>query len=106
MPKDQNRMEINICLELLRVLFSFLNFYDCILVHFTFRIWLWVKDPTDDDTSPFNWSRDSIYGATFLMGAGGATVLVISQSMIAYLIGQYTVRLCSVIYRVEFSVPT
>jgi len=72
----------------------------------TFRIWLWVKDPTDDDTSPFNWSRDSIYGATFLMGAGGATVLVISQSMIAYLIGQYAVRLCSVIYRVEFSVPT
>ena len=52
-----------------------------------------MKDPTDDSTSQFNWSRDSVYGANILLGIGGAVVLVISMSMIAYLVGSYTVSL-------------
>ena len=55
------------------------------------RIWFWVKDPTDDNVSGFNWDRDSIYLATVLLGAGGATVLVISMARIAYLVGKHTV---------------
>ena len=58
------------------------------------RIWFWIKDPTDDHTSSFNWSRDNVYGAMVLLGAGGATVLVISMAMIAYLVGKHTVSVC------------
>ena len=50
-----------------------------------------MKDPTDDPVSKFNWSRDSIYGATILLGAGGAIVLVMSMAKIAYLVGPYRV---------------
>ena len=50
-----------------------------------------MKDPTDDPHSKFNWSRDSIYGAIVLLGAGGAIVLVITLAMVPYLIGPYTV---------------
>ena len=57
------------------------------------RIWFWVKAPTNDPTSPFNLSRDSIYGATILLGAGGAALLVLSMSMIAYTVGDFTVSL-------------
>ena len=35
-----------------------------------------------------------VYGATFLVGAGGATVLVTSLSMVADLIGGATVSPC------------
>lgn len=55
------------------------------------RIWFWVKDPTDDHKSNFNWSRDNIYGAAVLLGAGSATCLVMSLSYISYAVGEYTV---------------
>lgn len=61
------------------------------------RIWFWVKDPTDDSTSHFNFYRDSIYGATMLLGAGGATVLVISMAKIAYLVGDYSVSIVDIV---------
>ena len=57
------------------------------------RIWFWVKDPTDDSTSHFNWNRDNIYGATVLLGAGGATCLVMSLAFISYMIGRFTVSM-------------
>jgi len=61
-----------------------------------FRIWLWVKDPTDDLTSIFNISRDNVYGAIFLLGLGGAIMLVNSMTMVSILIGEYAVSvLCS-----------
>ena len=68
---------------------------NCLRNHFlqSPRIWFWVKDPTSDSASHFNWDRDSIYGATILLGAGGATVLVISMAKIAYLVGEYTVSM-------------
>lgn len=59
-------------------------------------IWFWVKDPSDDPVSGFNWDRDSVYGAAILLGAGGAVVLVISMAMIAYLVGDYTVSLITI----------
>jgi len=55
------------------------------------RIWFWVKDPTDDSTSAFNWSRDSIYGAAVLLGAGSITCLVMSLTFVSYVVGKYTV---------------
>ena len=58
---------------------------------FTHSVWFWVQDPTEDDISNFNLSRDSIYGATILLGVGGATILTISMTMISYLIGDNTV---------------
>ena len=63
-----------------------------------FRMWFWVKAPTDDSTSHFNLERDSIYGATILLGAGGATILVISMAMISYLVGPYTVSIAALKY--------
>ena len=63
-----------------------------------FRMWFWVKAPTDDSTSHFNLERDSIYGATILLGAGGATILVISMAMISYLVGSYTVSIAALVY--------
>lgn len=53
------------------------------------RIFFWVKAPTNDSTSPFNWRRDSIYIATLLLGSGGAMVLVIALSMITFLVQDY-----------------
>jgi len=58
------------------------------------RIWFWVKDPTDDhgpNSNFFNWSRDNIYGAAILLGAGSTTCLVMSLSYVSYAIGEYTV---------------
>ena len=43
-------------------------------------------------TAIFQWPRDSIYGAVILLGAGGAIVHVMSMTMIAYVIGPYSVR--------------
>ena len=54
-------------------------------------MWFWVKDPTNDTNSHFNWSRDNIYGATILLGAGGSTLNVISFTMISYLVKNFTV---------------
>ena len=55
------------------------------------RIWLWVKDPSDDHISKFSLSRDNVYGAIMLLGVGGATMLVIAMTMISSLVGEYTV---------------
>ena len=57
------------------------------------RVWFFLKHPTNDPNSSFNWSRDNIYIAVILLGLGGATLMVISLSMIALLIGKYSVRL-------------
>ena len=55
-----------------------------------------MKDPTDDLTSIFNISRDNVYGAIFLLGLGGAIMLVNAMTMVSILIGEYTVSvLCS-----------
>ena len=85
---------MNICISyyLDRILCWYMNY---MRNHFLLstRIWFWVKDPTSDSASHFNWDRDSIYGATILLGAGGATVLVISMAKIAYLVGEYTVSM-------------
>ncbi len=51
-----------------------------------------MKDPTNDTGSHFNWSRDCIYIALVLLGAGGAILIVISLSMIAFLVGEYKVK--------------
>ena len=59
------------------------------------RIWFWIKDPTDDHTSQFNWGRDSIYIPTLLVGAGGSTLMVIGLTYISSLVGKYYV--CSTI---------
>lgn len=59
------------------------------------RVWLLLKHPTNDTSSSFNWSRDSIYIAIILLGFGGATLMVISLSMIALLVGQYSVSFSS-----------
>ena len=59
------------------------------------RIWFWVKDPHSSDGTghcDFNFRRDEIYGATILLGAGGAAVLVISLSKISHLVGDYAVN--------------
>lgn len=60
-------------------------------ISFTSRIWLWVKDPTDDPTSIFNISRDNVYGAIMLLGVGGAIMLVNAMTKVSVLIGEYTV---------------
>ncbi len=54
-------------------------------------MFFWVKDPTDDISGHFNWSRDCIYIALVLLGSGGAVLIVISLSMIAFLVGEYKV---------------
>ena len=55
------------------------------------RVWLYLKQPTDDPNSNFNWSRDNVYVAIILLGLGGAILMVISLSMIALLIGKHSV---------------
>ena len=61
------------------------------LIFGVYSIWLLLKQPTNDSTSSFNWNRDNIYIAIILLGLGGATLMVISLSMISLLIGQYSV---------------
>jgi len=41
----------------------------------------------------FFWKRDIIYIAVILLGIGGATLMVISLSMISILIGEFSVSL-------------
>ena len=56
------------------------------------RIWFWVKEPSQ--VSPqvvFNAARDNVYLAIVLLGVGGATVLVLSYTMISQVVGKYTV---------------
>ena len=57
-----------------------------------YSIWFWVQERTDDHSSAFNLSRDSVYGAIILLGVGGAIVLAIAMAMFSYLIGDYLVR--------------
>lgn len=63
-----------------------------------------MKDATNDHTSAFDWSRDSIYGANILLGMGGAVVLVMSMAMIAYLVGPYTASLIFMLSPLFFEV--
>ena len=51
-----------------------------------------MKESTDDTSSHFNWSRDCIYIGLILLGAGGAVVVVISLSMIAFLVDEFKVK--------------
>ena len=39
----------------------------------------------------FNLARDNVYGAIILLGMGGATVLVLSYTMISQVVAKYTV---------------
>lgn len=55
------------------------------------RIWFWVKSPTNEHSAQFNWSRDSVYGATILLGVGGATIIVLSLTMISQFVGKFAV---------------
>ena len=57
----------------------------------TLRIWIWVMEPTSDIESYFNITRDNIYIAIILTGAGSSTMLVVSLSLVSYLIGKHTV---------------
>ena len=59
-----------------------------------------MKEPTQDQTSHFNWSRDSIYIALILLGAGGAIVVVIALSMIAFLVDEFKVNM--IIYSILY----
>lgn len=60
----------------------------------TCSIFFWVKDSTTADTSShFDWRRDSIYIATLLLGSGGAIVVVIALSMVAFLVQDYKVSI-------------
>lgn len=73
----------------------------CIMYHvfnvvmsflFICSIWFWVKDPSG--VSPgtiFSVARDNVYLAIVLLGMGGATVLVLSYTMISQLVGRYSV---------------
>lgn len=64
----------------------------CVLFPFTCRIWFWVKDPTSvSPGTTFSVARDNVYVAIVLLGIGGATVLVLSYTMISQLVGRYTV---------------
>ena len=55
------------------------------------RIWFWCADPTNDSTSAFNLGRDIIYGASILLGGGGAILYIMSLTYISSVIGKYTV---------------
>lgn len=55
------------------------------------RIWFWVQDiPKSTVQEVF------LYGATVLIGGGGATILVTSLSMVADLIGPAVVSLTNI----------
>ena len=55
------------------------------------RVWFWVKQPTGDQSSLFDWARDNVYGGAILLGVGNATMMVIAYTMISNLVGKYTV---------------
>ena len=63
-------------------------------------IWFWVKEPAwgVGRHVVFDLSRDSVYGATMLLGMGGATVLVLAMAMISHLVGEFTVSVYEYIY--------
>ncbi len=52
---------------------------------FSDRLWFWGTQKTD------SFDGYTVYGGMILVGAGGATVLVTSLSMVADLIGTSTV---------------
>ena len=56
-------------------------------------MWFWMQpvysySPTQNS---FHWNRDNIYIATILIGLGGATLMVLSLSMVSMLVGEYSV---------------
>ncbi len=56
-----------------------------------FSVWLWLKEPTADNQSMFNLSRDSVYGAVILLGIGIGMAWVAATAMVSKLVGKYTV---------------
>ncbi len=56
-------------------------------------MWFWLQPSYPDHAQvAFYWKRDIIYIAVILLGIGGATLMVISLSMISILIGEFSVR--------------
>ena len=93
---SKNYTEPSTSLILIYMCISYHEMHSAYSLYTCSRIWFWVKDASDDTSSHFNWSRDSIYGATILLGIGGATIIVLSLTMISQLVGKYAV---SVVYR-------
>ena len=59
-------------------------------------MWFWVQPVYGDhESSNFYWKRDCIYIAIILLGIGGATLMVLSLSMVSILIGEFTVSMYS-----------
>ena len=55
-------------------------------------MWFWVQPEYNYPSSDrFHWKRDCIYIAVILLGFGGATLMVLSLSMVSILIGEYSV---------------
>ncbi len=55
-------------------------------------MWFWLQPSYPDHKYvAFYWKRDIIYIAVILLGIGGATLMVISLSMISILIGEFSV---------------
>lgn len=55
-------------------------------------MWFWVQpEHGDHEDSNFYWNRDCIYIGILLLGMGGATLMVLSLSMVSILIGDFTV---------------
>ena len=55
-------------------------------------MWFWLQPSYPDHKQvAFYWKRDIIYIAVILLGIGGATLMVISLSMISILIGEFSV---------------
>ena len=60
-------------------------------------MWFWVQPAHGDHQhSHFYWKRDCIYIAIILLGVGGATLMVLSLSMVSFLIGDFSVK--SIVY--------
>ena len=59
----------------------------------THRMWFWVQPVYNypSSSNDFHWGRDCIYIAIILLGLGGATLMVISLSMVSMLVGEYSV---------------
>ena len=58
------------------------------------RMWFWMQPVyNDNDSNHFYWKRDCIYIAIMLLGVGGATLMVLSLSMVSILIGEFTVSI-------------
>ena len=63
-----------------------------------YSMWFWVQpEHGDHEDYPFYWNRDCIYIAIILLGIGGATLMVLSLSMVSILIGDFNVNLCTVL---------